>query len=244
MSNLFNTSEELFEIDSIVSSIFDSLAEKYDHINDLASFGLHRFWRRVAVKSSDIHCGANVLDLGGGTGELTKLLSDAVGDKGKVTLVDASSSMIKVAKHKLRNSSNVEYTKAYAENLPFSDSTFDFVFVAFCLRNIVNKDMALQSIYRTLKPGGKLVVLDFFQPTNKYLSKLYFSYLDYIVPLLGKWIARDKNSFIYLADSIRNQSSQRRQSNYLAVHGFTNTRYKSLLNGIVAIHCGVAVKSY
>lgn len=224
-----------------VADVFHSVAAKYDIMNDLMSFGVHRLWKRFAIDCSGVRPGQKVLDLAGGTGDLTAKFSRIVGDKGQVILADINDSMLKVGRDKLRDLgvvSNVEYVQANAQALPFPDNTFDLITIAFGLRNVTDKDEALRSMYRVLKPGGRLLVLEFSKPSNELLSKAYDMYSFNLLPTMGKVVANDSESYKYLAESIRMHPDQDTLKEMMENAGFEQTQYYNLTGGIVALHRG------
>lgn len=225
----------------MVAGVFHSVAAKYDVMNDLMSFGVHRLWKRFTIDASAVRPGNKVLDLAGGTGDLTRKFSQAVGEKGQVILADINDSMIKVGREKLRNLGvigNVEYVQANAEALPFAENTFDIVTIAFGLRNVTNKDNALASIFRVLKPGGRLLVLEFSKPEQDWLNKAYDFYSFNILPNMGQLVANDKESYQYLSESIRMHPDQETLKQMMQDVGFDQVTYTNLTGGIVALHKG------
>lgn len=224
-----------------VADVFHSVAAKYDIMNDLMSFGVHRLWKRFAIDCSGVRPGQKVLDLAGGTGDLTAKFSRIVGEKGQVILADINDSMLKVGRDKLRDLgvvSNVEYVQANAQALPFPENTFDLITIAFGLRNVTDKDEALRSMYRVLKPGGRLLVLEFSKPSNDLLSKAYDMYSFNLLPTMGKVVANDSESYKYLAESIRMHPDQETLKGMMDTAGFEQTQYYNLTGGIVALHRG------
>jgi len=227
--------------ESMVADVFHSVAAKYDVMNDLMSFGIHRLWKRYTVDCSGIRAGQKVLDLAGGTGDLASTFSRLVGPTGQVVLADINYSMLSVGRDKLRNQGrvgNVEYVQANAEALPFPDNHFDLVTMAFGLRNVTNKDNALASIFRVLKPGGRLLVLEFSKPVLPVLSKVYDAYSFHVLPMMGQLVANDKESYQYLAESIRMHPDQETLKGMFESAGFEQCRFDNLTGGIVALHCG------
>jgi len=224
-----------------VAEVFHSVAAKYDIMNDLMSFGVHRLWKRFAIDCSGVRPGQKVLDLAGGTGDLTAKFSRIVGEKGQVVLADINDSMLKVGRDKLRDLgvvSNVNYVQANAQALPFPENTFDLITIAFGLRNVTDKDEALRSMYRVLKPGGSLLVLEFSKPSNELLSKAYDMYSFNLLPTMGKVVANDSESYKYLAESIRMHPDQDTLQGMMDTAGFEQTQYYNLTGGIVALHRG------
>lgn len=224
-----------------VAEVFHSVAAKYDVMNDVMSFGIHRLWKRFAIECSGVKKGQVILDLAGGTGDLTAKFSRLVGETGHVVLADINESMLKVGRDKLRNLgivSNVSYQQANAEDLPFPDNHFDCITIAFGLRNVTDKDAALRSMYRVLKPGGRLLVLEFSKPVFDPLSKIYDIYSFHILPKMGKVIAQDEDSYRYLAESIRMHPNQETLREMMQNAGFSNTEYFNMTGGIVALHRG------
>lgn len=225
----------------MVAGVFHSVAAKYDIMNDVMSLGIHRLWKRFTIDCSGVRAGQRVLDLAGGTGDLTAKFSRLVGDQGEVVLADINDSMLKVGREKLRNMGvvgNVSYVQANAEALPFPDNTFDCITIAFGLRNVTDKDKALRSMYRVLKPGGRLLVLEFSKPILAPLSKVYDTYSFHVLPRMGQLIAGDSESYRYLAESIRMHPDQETLKAMMDEAGFGNTTYHNLTGGIVALHRG------
>lgn len=224
-----------------VAEVFHSVAAKYDIMNDLMSGGVHRLWKRFTIDCSGVRLGQRVLDLGGGTGDLTAKFSRIVGDKGHVVLADINNSMLNVGRDKLRDNGivgNVHYVQANAEELPFPDNYFDCITISFCLRNVTDKDQALRSMFRVLKPGGRLLVLEFSKPVLEPLSKVYDAYSFHLLPKIGELIVNDADSYRYLAESIRMHPNQETLEGMMQDAGFENTKYYNLTGGIVALHRG------
>ena len=225
-----------------VAEVFHSVAGNYDLMNDLMSGGIHRLWKRVTIEMSGVRPGHTVLDIAGGTGDLTAQFSRIVGPEGTVVLADINDSMLKVGRDRLVDrgiTDNVRFSQADAQYLPFPDNTFDVITIAFGLRNVTDKDMALRSMLRVLKPGGKLLVLEFSKPPNSLLSKIYDGYSFSILPKLGKLFANDADSYQYLAESIRMHPDQETLMGMMDSAGFANTDYHNMTGGIVALHRGV-----
>lgn len=230
------------EKEGLVANVFDSVAAKYDIMNDLMSGGIHRIWKRFTIELSGVRSGMRVLDIAGGTGDLTAHFSKLVGDTGEVVLADINASMLNVGRDKLTDRGicgNIEYVQANAESLPFPDNYFDCITIAFGLRNVTHKENALESMLRVLKPGGRLLVLEFSKPTNSLLSKVYDSYSFNILPKMGKLIAGDDDSYQYLAESIRMHPDQQTLREMMETAGFDRCEYHNLTGGIVALHKGI-----
>ena len=229
------------EKEAKVAEGFTSVATKYDIMNDLMSFGIHRLWKRYAIKLSGVRTGQQVLDIAGGTGDLAKVFSREVGRAGKVVLSDINAAMLDVGRTRLINAgcNNVDFVLANAETLePFADNSFDLVTISFGLRNVTDKDKALSAMYRVLKPGGRLLILEFSKPVFEPLSKAYDLYSFTALPLMGKLVANDADSYQYLAESIRMHPDQATLKRMMETAGFTNCDYHNLTGGIVAVHRG------
>ncbi|MDR0805391.1 MAG: bifunctional demethylmenaquinone methyltransferase/2-methoxy-6-polyprenyl-1,4-benzoquinol methylase UbiE [Enterobacteriaceae bacterium] len=226
---------------AMVAEVFHSVASKYDLMNDLMSFGIHRIWKRFTIDCSAVREGQKVLDLAGGTGDLTAKFSRLVGDKGEVVLADINDSMLKMGRTKLRDKGivgNVSYVQANAEALPFPDDHFDCITISFGLRNVTDKEKALRSMFRVLKPGGRLLVLEFSKPVIKLLNSAYDAYSFHILPKIGELITRDADSYRYLAESIRMHPDQDTLKGMMEEAGFDSVDYYNLTGGIVALHRG------
>jgi demethylmenaquinone methyltransferase/2-methoxy-6-polyprenyl-1,4-benzoquinol methylase len=230
------------EKEKLVAGVFHSVAAKYDVMNDLMSGGVHRLWKRFTIELSGVRPGHKVLDIAGGTGDLTAKFSRIVGPTGRVVLADINDSMLKVGRDKLIDhgiAGNVDYVQANAETLPFPDNHFDCVSIAFGLRNVTDKDSALRSMHRVLKPGGRLLVLEFSKPQHAALGKLYDMYSFTALPLLGKLIANDADSYRYLAESIRMHPDQETLRGMMENAGFARAEFFNMTGGIVALHRGI-----
>lgn len=229
------------EKEVLVAGVFHSVAAKYDLMNDLMSFGIHRLWKRFAIDCAGVRPGHKVLDLAGGTGDLTARFSRMVGDKGEVVLADINDSMLKVGRDKLRNQglvNNIRYVQANAEALPFPDNHFDLITISFGLRNVTHKDAALASMFRVLKPGGRLLVLEFSKPTRPLMSKVYDLYSFNVLPRIGQLVTQDGDSYKYLAESIRMHPDQETLKSMMETVGFEEVSYYNLTQGVVALHRG------
>ncbi len=224
-----------------VADVFHSVAGKYDLMNDLMSFGIHRIWKHFAINLCMLRKGQNVLDLAGGTGDLTAKISPIVGDDGHVVLADINSSMLKVGQLRLLDQGiydNISVVQTDAEDLAFPNNYFDRIIIGFGLRNVTNKEKALQSMFRVLKPGGRLIILEFSKPTVPLLKPIYDAYSFKLLPFIGKMIAQDDDSYRYLAESIRMHPDQMTLRNMMEKVGFEQCSYHNLTGGIVAVHRG------
>jgi demethylmenaquinone methyltransferase/2-methoxy-6-polyprenyl-1,4-benzoquinol methylase len=205
------------------------------------SAGIHRLWKHMTIEMSGVRRGHKVLDIAGGTGDLAAKFSKIVGSEGSVLLADINESMLKVGRDRLIDrgiTENVRFSQADAQYLPFPDNTFDVITIAFGLRNVTDKDMALRSMLRVLKPGGKLLILEFSKPTSSLLSKIYDTYSFNVLPRLGKVFANDSDSYKYLAESIRMHPDQSTLLQMLDSAGFANTDFHNMTGGVVALHRG------
>ncbi len=224
-----------------VAEVFHSVADKYDVMNDVMSFGVHRLWKRLTIDAAGAKQGSQVLDLAGGTGDLASKFARIVGKSGKVVLSDINASMLENGRKRLTDqgiAGNIEYVQANAECLPFADNTFDIITIAFGLRNVTNKDAALRSMFRVIKPGGRLLVLEFSKPVLPGLAPLYDQYSFKLLPMMGKLIANDADSYRYLAESIRMHPDQATLQGMMETAGFERVTYTNMTGGIVALHKG------
>lgn len=227
-----------------VAEVFHSVAGKYDLMNDVMSMGIHRLWKRFTIELAAVRRGQRVLDIAGGTGDLTAKFARQVGPEGKVVLADINASMLEVGRSRLTDRGiigNIEYVQANAECLPFPDHHFDVITIAFGLRNVTDKDKALASMNRVLKPGGKLLVLEFSKPVAPGLGPVYDAYSFKFLPLMGQLIANDRASYQYLAESIRMHPDQETLKGMMENAGFVRCDYFNLTGGIVALHRGFKV---
>ncbi len=227
-----------------VRSVFASVAGKYDVMNDLMSFGVHRLWKRFALSLCGLRSGGTALDVAGGTGDLTIGLQRQVGKEGLVVLSDINPAMLSRGRDRLLDrglAGNVECVVADAERLPFASNAFDCVTIGFGLRNVTDKPAALASMFRVLRPGGQLVVLEFSTPVAPGLKPLYDAYSFNVLPVLGRLVANDPASYRYLAESIRMHPDQETLLAMVRDAGFSLARYHNLSGGIVAIHRGYKI---
>lgn len=227
------------EKESKVGAVFQSVAKNYDLMNDLLSFGIHHLWKRFTIELSLVRPGQSVLDLAGGSGDLTRLLSRKVGICGQVILADINSAMLEVGRNRLLNEGlvgNINYVQANAEYLPFADNSFHCITIGFGLRNVTDKSKALHSMFRVCKPGGKLMVLEFSTPTLPGLKQAYNWYSFNVLPKIGELIANDSASYQYLAESIQMHPNQEDLKTLIEAAGFEDCQYHNLSGGIVALH--------
>lgn len=226
-----------------VRGVFDSVASNYDLMNDMMSGGLHRLWKRFTVEQAAIRRGQSVLDLAGGTGDLARKFAGQVGSDGHVVLADINASMLAEGRRRLTDAGvagNLSIAQVDAENLPFAPASFDCVSIAFGLRNVTNKDAALSSMFRVLKPGGKALILEFSKPVRA-LKPAYDIYSFKVLPFLGKMVAGDEASYQYLAESIRMHPDQETLKEMMQDAGFERCRYHNLVGGVVALHVGYRI---
>jgi demethylmenaquinone methyltransferase/2-methoxy-6-polyprenyl-1,4-benzoquinol methylase len=222
-----------------VREVFDSVANRYDLMNDLMSMGLHRLWKHFTVLLANVRPGHVVLDLAGGTGDLTRLLHERVGDSGTVILADINDAMLVTGRSKLTDAGHVRgvcYAQANAQVLPFADRSFDCVTIGFGLRNVTDKERALAEIYRVLRPGGQLLVLEFSELQTRAARPLYDLYSFKVLPWLGRRFANDANSYRYLAESIRMHPNQETLAQMMRDVGFDSCEWFNLALGVVAVH--------
>ena len=227
----------------LVKDVFDSVASRYDIMNDLMSGGLHRLWKRHTVDQAAVRPGDVILDLAGGTGDLARAFAKKVGPDGHVILADINAAMLRQGRTRLVDAGvagNLSIAQVDAQNLPFADSTFNCITMAFGLRNVTDKDAALRSMFKTLRPGGKAMILEFSEPA-KAIKPAYDLYSFKVLPLLGKLVARDSDSYQYLAESIRVHPDQETLKSMMEDAGFERCRYQNLAGGIVALHIGYRI---
>ncbi len=224
-----------------VSAVFSSVAENYDLMNDLMSFGVHRLWKRFVVELAGLRSGQRVLDVAGGTGDLSRQFVKRVGEKGFVALVDLNSDMLDVGRRRLTDSGIIDgvgFVQSNAESLPFFDDLFDVVTIAFGLRNVTRKERALRSMFRVLRPGGQLLVLEFSKVRLPLLDPLYREYIMNALPRMGRIVAGDAASYRYLAESITVHPPQEKLLEMLREAGFERCSFHNLSGGVAAVHRG------
>lgn len=227
-----------------VGAVFDSVARRYDLMNDLMSLGIHRWWKRYTMGTAGLRPGHRVLDLAGGTGDLAELAARRVGPAGRVVVADINAAMLAVGRERLTDRGavgNLFYVQADAERLPFPDRSFDLVTMAFGLRNVTRKEAALAAIHRVLRPGGRALILEFSQVRPEPLRRLYDLYSFRLLPVIGRLVAQDADSYRYLAESIRMHPDQETLRGMMEEAGFGHCDYINLSAGIVALHRGFRV---
>jgi demethylmenaquinone methyltransferase/2-methoxy-6-polyprenyl-1,4-benzoquinol methylase len=225
----------------LVGAIFDSVANRYDLLNDVMSFGMHRLWRRFAVHLSGVGSGQRVLDLAGGTGELTARLARLVGPEGRVVLAEINETMLELGRRRLTSQGvdgRVDYVLADGESLPFADGFFDCVTIAFGLRNVTDQDAVLAAMYRVLRPGGTAIILEFSHPVVWGFQPFYDFYSFRVMPVIGRLVAGNGGGYRYLAESIRVHPDQETLKGMMEAAGFERCEYFNLSGGIVAVHRG------
>jgi demethylmenaquinone methyltransferase / 2-methoxy-6-polyprenyl-1,4-benzoquinol methylase len=223
-----------------VADVFHSVAPSYDCMNDMMSFGIHRLWKQFAIELASVRLNHWVLDLAAGTGDLSLKLAPLLGERGRLFVTDINESMLLLARTRMIEkglTNNVYYLQVNAESIPFPDNLFDCITIGFGLRNVTDKQTALSAMYRVLKPGGKIIILEFSQPYPG-ISFLYDLYSFKVLPLLGKLVAKDEKSYRYLAESIRMHPNQTLLCHMMEMAGFQQCSYHNLTMGIVAIHRG------
>ena len=224
----------------MVGDVFDSVANNYDLMNDLMSFGIHRLWKKITVETAGLREDFKILDLAGGTGDMVKLMRSKISNQGSIILSDINWSMLHEGRNRLIDEGieDVQMAQIDAQYLPFKENTFDLITIAFGLRNVTNKKTALESILSSLKPGGKLIILEFSKPTNEIFRELYDLFSFEVIPKIGELVAQSEDSYRYLAESIRMHPTQEELKMLMESVGFSNCNFDNLTNGIVAIHSG------
>jgi len=223
----------------MVKGVFRAVAGNYDVMNDAMSMGVHRAWKWFAVAQSGVQAGDRVLDLAAGSGDLSLKFANKVGHEGRVIVTDINEAMLEEGRKRLTDAGvagNVDYCLVNAEILPFEDNSFDCISISFGLRNVTRKEVALASMQRCLKPGGRVIVLEFSQPTNEAFRKVYDAYSFNVIPMLGQMISNDRESYQYLVESIRKHPPQEELKQMMLDAGFDRVRYHNLTGGVVALH--------
>ncbi len=224
-----------------VKAVFKSVANNYDIMNDVMSFGMHRLWKKFTIDHAKIKPGQHILDLASGTGDLASKFAKLTGKQGRVVMTDINEAMLAEGRKKMIDQGlfeNLEFTIVDAEHIPFDDNSFDVVTIAFGLRNVTDKDQALREMQRVLKPGGKAMILEFSQPPSKMMASIYDKYSFNIIPKMGKYIANDEASYQYLVESIRMHPNQDTLKQMMFDAGFEDCAYRNLTGGVVALHWG------
>jgi len=232
-----NTSEK----QGLVGAVFKSVASNYDVMNDAMSLGVHRAWKWFAIAQSGVKLGDKVLDLAAGSGDLSLKFAQKVGEQGRVIVTDINEAMLEQGRERLVDAGiagNVDYCLVNAEQLPFEDDSFDCISISFGLRNVTHKEVALASMQRCLKPGGRAIILEFSQPSNATFRRIYDAYSFNVIPRLGEMIADDRDSYQYLVESIRQHPPQEELKQMMLDAGFDRVRYHNLTGGVVALHIG------
>ncbi|MEE9141803.1 MAG: bifunctional demethylmenaquinone methyltransferase/2-methoxy-6-polyprenyl-1,4-benzoquinol methylase UbiE [Gammaproteobacteria bacterium] len=227
-----------------VHEVFESVADRYDLMNDLMSFGVHRLWKRLAIDKALLKPGQKALDVAAGTGDLTAALARKAGDDGLVVMSDINPAMLANGRSRMLDdglAGNTRFVIANAESLPFPERSFDCVTTGFGLRNVTDKDAALRSMFRVLRPGGQLLILEFSKPASKVIGKIYDRYSFSVLPRLGGLVTGDADSYRYLVESIRVHPDQETLKTMMEDAGFERCGYQNISGGIVALHCGYRV---
>lgn len=229
------------EKDRLVGQVFDSVASKYDLMNDLMSFGIHRIWKRVAVANLGVRRNSRVIDIACGTADLSMLIARKIGPHGSLVLTDINPSMLQHGRNRMIDNGHlggIHYIQSDAENLAFAEDSFDRAVISFGLRNVTRIDRALESMYRIMRTGGKLLVLEFSKPIIPLLDRIYSEYSFKVIPAIGEIVVKDRQSYQYLVESIRRHPDQEALADMMADAGFERVEYFNLTGGIVAMHCG------
>lgn len=232
------------EKEKLVGSVFSSVADKYDIMNDAMSLGVHRLWKRDFVRKAKLRPGMKCLDVAGGTGDIAMLMAREVGEKGEVTVYDINKAMLDVGKERVIDKGFVgpiKFVQGNAEDLPFEDDSFDVATVSFGIRNVTRLEKAFKEMARVVRPGGKVMCLEFSHPTNRIFSKIYDFYSFKVIPEIGNVITKDRDSYQYLVESIRKFPDQEKLKKILEKCGLYGVRYYNLTTGVAAIHVGYKI---
>jgi demethylmenaquinone methyltransferase/2-methoxy-6-polyprenyl-1,4-benzoquinol methylase len=221
----------------LVNSVFDKVYKKYDFMNDIMSFGIHRIWKKNMIDWMNPQLGSKLIDVASGTGDLAKLFSEKSKNKNEIFCVEPNKFMLQAGKEKLSTYKNIKWFIASAEKLPFKDNTFDFYTISYGIRNVTNINLCLKEAFRVLKTGGRFMCLEFSKVENEILNKAYREYSK-LIPLIGKYVVGNKMPYDYLISSINKFYNQKELSILMEKHGFTKVNYRNLSNGISAIHSG------
>ncbi len=224
-----------------VAEVFHSVSENYDLMNDLMSFGIHRWWKRFTLDMAAVRAGERVLDLASGTGDLAIKMAERLQARGEIFITDINSSMLDIARRRMIDAGlikNTQYLLVNAEQLPFADNYFDCITIAFGLRNVTHIDKALAEMRRVVVPGGRVLILEFSKPQSEFFQKIYDAYSFNVLPLLGKHVAKDEASYRYLAESIRMHPDQETLKKMMRDAGFDKVDVHNLTGGVVAVHRG------
>ena len=227
------------EKDQLVERVFKSVAENYDLMNDLMSFGVHRVWKRLAVLHLSVRHNSSVLDVACGTADISLAIAKKLGPSGRLVLTDINSSMLRLGRNRMLDHGHLahfNYVQSDAENLAFAEGSFDRVIISFGLRNVTRINQALESMYQVMRPGSRLLVLEFSKPVIPLLEKIYHEYSFRVIPAIGQIVARDRDSYQYLVESIRQHPDQDTLADMMAQAGFERVEYFNLTGGIVAMH--------
>lgn len=226
---------------SLVGNVFKNVAGNYDVMNDAMSLGVHRAWKWFTIAQSGVKAGDKVLDLAAGSADLSIKFAEKVGEEGQVFVTDINAAMLEQGRKRMADAGlagNIEFCLVNAEKLPFPDNYFDCISISFGLRNVTHKDSALAEMQRCVKPGGRVLVLEFSQPTNETFRRIYDAYSFNVIPRLGELISDDRDSYQYLVESIRKHPAQEELKEMMEIAGFDRVRYHNLTGGVVALHIG------
>jgi demethylmenaquinone methyltransferase/2-methoxy-6-polyprenyl-1,4-benzoquinol methylase len=235
------TDVEETEKQGLVANVFKNVAANYDVMNDAMSLGVHRAWKWFAIAQSGVKQGDKVLDLAAGSADLSIKFAEKVGDEGQVFVTDINASMLEQGRRRMADAGhagNVEFCLVNAESLPFPDNYFDCITISFGLRNVTHKETALAEMQRCVKPGGRVLILEFSQPTNESFRRIYDAYSFNVIPKLGELISDDRESYQYLVESIRKHPNQESLKKMMETAAFDRVRYHNLTGGVVALHIG------